>query len=196
MAVDEDEEEGAGSELKKLQRSLKTTRTMFFSVLVTLLVIVSILITSVVVINIQLAKRNEVPSEEFAEQLATLNSQLEHISVLHNSEAKVYFDFQDTLDKVKALYTTEEINQLRHQMINQEQDRRRLLDIMAAGHESLAAMMPGNRSWVQDFQKTTEAAKLRSLEREKAIKEAMQPRQPEDAEEKSDKKPAPKQVKK
>ncbi|GAB1256526.1 hypothetical protein NBRC116494_10280 [Aurantivibrio plasticivorans] len=181
MAVDEEDEGGGeGAELKKLQKSAKTTRTLFFSVLVTLLVIVSILITSVVVINIQLSKRNEVPSEEFAEQLATLNSQLEHISVLHNSEARVYFDFQDTLDEVKALYTTEEINLLRQQMMSQEQDRRKMLDIMASGHESIAAMMPGNRRWVEDFKKTAAAAKKRSLDREKAIKESMTPREPDE----------------
>ncbi|GAB1261166.1 hypothetical protein [Aurantivibrio plasticivorans] len=181
MAVDEEDEGGGeGTELKKLQKSAKTTRTLFFSVLVTLLVIISILITSVVVINIQLSKRNEVPSEEFAEQLATLNSQLEHISVLHNSEAKVYFDFQDTLDEVKALYTTEEINLLRQQMMSQEQDRRKMLDIMASGHESIAAMMPGNRRWVEEFKKTVAAAKKRSLEREKAIKESMTPREPDE----------------
>ena len=176
---DEDQDEG-NAELKKLQKAIKTNRTMLFSLLVCAAVIISILITSVFVINLQLSNRREIPSEEFADLLLELDTHLKHISAIHNSEAKVYFEFQDSLDEIKALYQHEKINELRELMIAREKDNRKLLDLMAEGTQSLARMSPGSRDWSTAYEKKTSAEKLKSQQREKNLMESMKEDEPEE----------------
>ena len=171
--ADGDEQEEGNKDLLNLQKSIKTVRTIFVSLLVTMAVVVSILITSVVVINIQLATRREVPSEEFAEKLTALESHLEHLVEIHNSEAKVYFKFQDSLAEVKEQYTREQVNELRRQLTDRERDQRKLLALMEESASSLAAMMPGDRDWTAAYSKKINEAQKASEQREKMLKEAM-----------------------
>jgi hypothetical protein len=173
MAKDEDDQDEGSAELKKLEKAIKTNRTMFFSLLVCAAVIISILITSVLVINFQLANRREVPAEEFADLLAELDKHLVHLSAIHNSEAKVYFEFQDSLADIKTLYQHEKINELRQLLVEREKDSRKLLDLMAEGTNSLANMAPGSREWTKAFSQKVIAEKQQSQTREKALLESM-----------------------
>lgn len=182
MADDEDKEDEGNAEQKKLQKAIKTNRTMLFSLLVCSAVIISILITCVLVINLQLSNRREIPSEEFADLLAELDSHLQHVSAIHNSEAKVYFEFQDSLDEIKTLYQHEKINQLRELLIAREKDNRKLLDLMAESNKNLALMLPGSRAWATEFDKKAEAEKQRSKKREDTIAESMKEELPEEEE--------------
>ena len=175
MAKDNEDKDAEGSELAKLEKALKTNRTLFFSLLVCSAIIVSILITSVLVINIQLANRREVPAEEFAELLEQLDSQLKHLSAIHNSEANVYFEFEDSLADIKMLYQHEKINELRQQLIEREKATRKLLDLMAQGTANLANMAPGSRAWTDQYAQKVSEEKEQSQQREEALKTAMLP---------------------
>ena len=84
MAKAEDDQDGGNKEVEKLERAIKTNRTLFFVLLACSAVIISILITSVLVINIQLSNRREVPTEEFAELLEEMDSHLQHLAAIHN----------------------------------------------------------------------------------------------------------------
>lgn len=172
-AEDEEQEEGGNKDLLALQKTIKTTRTIFVSLLVMVAVVISILITSVVVINIQLATRREVPSQEFAEKLTALESHLEHLIEIHNSEARVYFKFQDSLNAVKEKYTHEQINELRRQLTDRERDQRKLLALMEESASNLAEMIPGERGWTVEYSKKIAEALKASEEREKTLKTTM-----------------------
>ncbi len=185
MAKDDDRDE-EGVELAKLEKAIKTNRTLFFSTLVCAAVIISILITSVLVINLQLANRREVPAEEFADLLEELQSHLTHLSAIHNSEAKVYFEFEDSLADIKTLYQDDKINELRQLLVEREKDTRKLLDLMNEGSSSLANMSPGSREWTKNFGQKLAAEKKLSQMREDALSKAMKPEPEEDPEAKSD----------
>lgn len=167
------DEELANQSLEQVQKSIKTNRILFISLVVVMALVLSILITTTVVINVQMSNRREVPAEEFAEQLATLDSQLEHLVALHNSEAKVYFNFQDSLQIIRESYTHEKVNEVRRQLAERERDQQKLLQLMQENASSLAAMIPGSRDWTSAYSKKIEDAVKLSQKREKALKEAM-----------------------
>ena len=182
MAVAEEEDIQQAKELETLQRALKLNRRMLLGLLATAAVIVSVLLTSLVVINIQLSGRRDVPAEEFAMELEELRSHLQHLVEIHNSEALVYFDFQDRLDELQELYGQEQINQLRQTLVEREQDHQELLKLIGEGAGALAVMIPGPRDWTKPYQNQIDAARTLSEQRATAIKEAMAPLPELDAE--------------
>jgi len=172
MARDDDNDEGS-KELSRLEKKIKTIRTMFFSLLVCAAVIISILITSVLVINLQLANRREIPAEDFADLLQELDTHLKHLSTIHNAEAQAYFTFQDSLAEIKDLYQHDKINTLRQALVEREQDTRQLLEIMQNGISSLANMSPGSRQWTTVYAEQVKKAQTVSSQREKALRQSM-----------------------
>lgn len=173
MADDEDDKDEGSKEIARLEKKLKTNRTLFFSLLVSAAVIISILITSVLVINLQLANRNEIPAEDFAELLQELDTHLKHLSTIHNAEAQAYFAFQDSLMEIKDLYQHDKINTLRQALVEREQDTRQLLSVMQNGITSLANMSPGSRQWTTTYATQVKKAQEVSAKREKMLRQSM-----------------------
>lgn len=172
MAKEEEseEQEEVLSEADKLSASIKTNRNLVFGLFGFIVVVASILVTSVLMINGQMSSRREVLSEEFADQLEELESHLSHLVAIHNSEAKLYFTFEDELAAVKAIYQNEEINGLRQLLVQREADHRKLLALSSEGTSSLASMVPGSRAWTKGYEVKVQAASAVSLQREAAIK--------------------------
>lgn len=172
MAKEEEseEQEEVLSEADTLSASIKTNRNLVFGLFGFIVVVASILLTSVLMINGQMSSRREVPSEEFAEQLDELNSHLSHLIAIHNSEAKLYFTFEEELAAVKAIYQNEKINGLRRLLVQREADHRKLLELNSEGVSSLASMVPGSRAWTKNYKAKVQETSTLSLRREAEIK--------------------------
>lgn len=174
MADEKDDAQGGElSDVELLEKAIKTNRTLFVILLVLTLVIVSILGTAVFTINKQMANRTQVPTEDFAELLQELDTNLQHLNAIHNAEAQVYFDFQDSLQTVRDLYDHEKINNLRMALIEREQDTRVLMDLMSSGMASLSRMHSGSRQWTNDFAKQVADEKDKSNEREETLRQSL-----------------------
>lgn len=156
-----------------LQKSIKINRILLIALVSLMFLVLSVLGASFMVINGQMAERREVPTEEFDEELVNLKSHLEHLVTLHNSEAQVYFDFQDTLATVKESYTHQKVNDMRQLLIDREKDHQKLLQLMEENASSLASMISGSREWTGSYSKKINDAVQLSQTREKSLKQAM-----------------------
>jgi len=172
MAKEEEseEQEDVLSEADKLSASIKINRNLVFGLFGFIVIVTAILVTSVLMINGQMSSRREVLSDEFADQLAELDSHLSHLIAIHNSEAKLYFTFEEELAAVKAIYQNEKINGLRQLLVQREADHRKLLELNSEGTSSLASMVPGSRAWTKNYKVQIQVARALSLQREAEIK--------------------------
>ncbi len=171
MAKEESEEqEEVLSEADKLSASIKTNRNLVFGLFGFTVIVVSILVTCVLVINGQMSSRREVLSEEFTEQLDELNLHLNHLIAIHNSEAKLYFEFTDELEAVRKIYQDEKINGLRQLLAQREVDHRSLLELSLESTSNLATMVPGSRVWTKNYSEKVQDAVSVSKQREADIK--------------------------